>query len=108
MARFRLSKTFRVFGCSSFYTLSYEKRCYYQLEIFSYETMNRKSFFGKSQVTKEDLLNDQNNPGLDADHSSSDSKLYAGLNNDNDRVSSNTDGEQDTEEYGGYTPLEDK
>ncbi|WP_316788076.1 hypothetical protein [Pedobacter frigoris] len=70
--------------------------------------MKRKINSGKNQVSKEDLLNDKNNPGLDADHSSSDSTLYPGLNNDNDRISSNKDGEEDTQQTGGYSPLDDK
>lgn len=55
--------------------------------------------------------NEENdNLGLDADHSSDDNP-YAYLNNDNDRVSHNPDGEdddRDTLERPGHSPLEDK
>lgn len=50
------------------------------------------------------------NLGLDADHSSVSSR-YAYLNNDNDRISHNPDGESDdsdTNEERGHSPLMDK
>lgn len=53
---------------------------------------------------------EQDNLGLDSDHSSDDSK-YANLNNDNDRISHNPDGEMDdtdTDELPGHSPLMDK
>ena len=52
-----------------------------------------------------------NNPGLDADGSSSDTDLYPNLNNDNDRISGNPDGEDDqnnTHEPPGHSSLADK
>lgn len=51
------------------------------------------------------------NPGLDADHSSDDNGSGINLNNDNDRVSHNPDGEDDdhdTTEFPGHSPLMDK
>ena len=50
------------------------------------------------------------NLGLDSDHSSDGSK-YGYLNNDNDRISHNLDGETDdtdTDELPGHSPLMDK
>jgi DNA-directed RNA polymerase specialized sigma54-like protein len=61
---------------------------------------------------KEVLDNDiSDNPGLDADGSSEDSSIYSNLNNDNDRISGNPDGEDDqndTNEPPGHSPLTDK
>jgi hypothetical protein len=54
---------------------------------------------------------ENNNLGLDADHSSADDNPYSYLNNDNDRVSHNPDGEgddSDTSEEPGHSPLMDK
>jgi hypothetical protein len=60
-------------------------------------------------------LNDSSendNLGLDADHSSDDDPRYhVNLNNDNDRISHNPDGEdddRDTSEEKGHSPLMDK
>lgn len=64
--------------------------------------------------THKDLLYEEaenKNLGLDADHSSDDSKWNANLNNDNDRISQNPDGEDDstdTLEAPGSSPLMDK
>lgn len=51
------------------------------------------------------------NLGLDADQSSENFGRMANLNNDNDRISHNPDGEDDdhdTHESPGYSPLMDK
>ncbi|SMC95829.1 hypothetical protein [Pedobacter africanus] len=51
------------------------------------------------------------NLGLDADGSSADDTLYNNLNNDNDRISGNPDGEDDshdTTEPAGHSPIADK
>jgi hypothetical protein len=56
-------------------------------------------------------VENDNNLGLDADHSSEDHIYKVNLNNDNDRISHNRDGEDDdtdTTEEPGYSPLEDK
>jgi len=61
---------------------------------------------------KNDLASDENeNLGLDADGSSVDSFIYGNLNNDNDRISGNPDGEDDqknTKEPPGHSLLDDK
>lgn len=46
--------------------------------------------------------------GLDADNSSEGPSLQARLNDDNDRISGNPDGESDTDEEGIFSPLDDK
>jgi hypothetical protein len=59
--------------------------------------------------TNDSLEND--NLGLDADHSSDDSGYNVNLNNDNDRISGNPDGEDDnndTSEEPGHSPLMEK
>lgn len=59
--------------------------------------------------SKYDLEDD--NLGLDADHSSDYDDGRVNLNNDNDRVSHNPDGEDDDRDYTGdvgYSPLMDK
>ena len=49
------------------------------------------------------------NLGLDADHSSECSDFIAGLNNDNDMISGNPDGENDRKKDGpSVSPLDDK
>lgn len=50
------------------------------------------------------------NLGLDADHSSDGPTAAARLNDDNDRISGNPDGESDDADNasGVYSPLEDK
>ena len=51
------------------------------------------------------------NLGLDADHSSDGATAAARLNDDNDRISGNPDGESDDaadDANGFYSPLEDK
>ena len=51
------------------------------------------------------------NVGLDADHSSDGTTTAARLNDDNDRISGNPDGESDDTDNdapGVYAPLEDK
>ncbi|TKC09313.1 hypothetical protein [Pedobacter frigoris] len=70
--------------------------------------MKKKNTNGKDHPTKEDLLNDENNPGLDADHSSSGSASYSALNDDNDKISVNNDQKQNTEAHEDYTSLEGK
>lgn len=56
--------------------------------------------------------NDENdNLGLDADHSSEDTPYHVNLNSDNDRISHNPDGEDDdsdSREEPGHSPLMDK
>ena len=54
---------------------------------------------------------EQVNLGLDADHSSDGTTTAARLNDDNDRISGNPDGESDdtdNDASGVYAPLEDK
>lgn len=75
--------------------------------------MNQK--VGSSTVTKQKIVlpytEENNNLGLDADHSSSDDNQYGNLNNDNDRISHNPNGEDDdsdTSEEPGHSPLMDK
>lgn len=54
---------------------------------------------------------DDGNPGLDADGSSTVDTAYGNLNSDNDRISGNPDGEDDshdTPEPAGHSPMEDK
>lgn len=54
---------------------------------------------------------DDDNLGLDADHSSDPPSLMTRLDDDNDRISGNRDGENDVEEnYSSvvYSPLDDK
>ncbi|SEA42449.1 hypothetical protein SAMN05443550_103189 [Pedobacter hartonius] len=54
---------------------------------------------------------ENDNLGLDADHSSDDSRYNVNLDNDNDRISHNPDGEDDdhdTAEERGHSPLMDK
>jgi len=54
---------------------------------------------------------DSDNLGLDADHSSDAPSLMTRLNDDNDRISGNPDGENDVDEnYSSvvYSPLDDK
>jgi len=70
--------------------------------------MSEQKKTGLKQVTKEDLLNHENNPGLDADHSSSGEFLSADLDNDNDRISKNPDGEEDIDGVTGFSPLDEK
>ncbi|WP_442588011.1 hypothetical protein ACSBL2_18360 [Pedobacter sp. AW31-3R] len=56
------------------------------------------------------IKEEADNPGLDADHSST-ASAYAHLNNDNDRISHNPDGESDdsdSDERPGHSPLMDK
>lgn len=51
------------------------------------------------------------NLGLDADGSSTGDAVYCNLNNDNDRISGNPDGEDDshdTIEPAGHSPIDDK
>lgn len=54
---------------------------------------------------------EDDNLGLDADHSSENTGYHVSLNNDNDRISHNPDGEDDdhdTTEEPGHSPLMDK
>nr|WP_068892552.1 hypothetical protein [Pedobacter panaciterrae] len=54
---------------------------------------------------------DDDNLGLDADHSSDPPSLMTRLNDDNDRISGNPDGENDVDENSsalGYSSLDDK
>nr|WP_294877361.1 hypothetical protein [uncultured Pedobacter sp.] len=54
---------------------------------------------------------DDDNLGLDADHSSDPPSLMTRLDDDNDRISGNRDGENDVDEnYSSvvYSPLDDK
>ena len=54
---------------------------------------------------------ENDNLGLDADHSSENTGYKVNLNNDNDRISHNPDGEgddSDTWEEPGHSPLMDK
>jgi hypothetical protein len=51
------------------------------------------------------------NLGLDADHSSEENSIFSRLDDDNDRISGNPDGEKDeskTDKEGFYAPLDDK
>lgn len=60
------------------------------------------------EVTGKDI---SDNLGLDADGSSDDNPIKSNLNNDNDRISGNPDGEDDrndTNEAPGHSPLTDK
>lgn len=65
----------------------------------------------KSRILKDILSSDNlENLGLDADGSSI-HPLYSNLNNDNDRISGNPDGEDDqknTHEPPGHSLLDDK
>jgi len=75
--------------------------------------MKQKVVTGPEEKSKTDLYeSDQNaNLGLDADHSSDDTIYKVNLNNDNDRISHNPDGEDDdhdTLEEPGSSPLMDK
>ena len=71
------------------------------------KTRHRK--YGKNNNVS---INDgHENPGLDADGSSDDFSIYGNLNNDNDRISGNPDGEDDqknSNEPPGHSLLEDK
>lgn len=60
---------------------------------------------------KEPIDENRDNPGLDADGSSEEKGKLGYLNNDNDRISGNPDGENDRdldEEHIGHSPLLDK
>lgn len=68
-----------------------------------------KKKYSAVKVVPETEEND--NPGLDADGSSTGNPLYDNLNNDNDRISGNPDGEDDdhdTPEPPGSSPIEEK
>lgn len=72
------------------------------------KVVGNQSEKGKKGI-KYNLEND--NLGLDADHSSDYTDGWGNLNNDNDRISHNPDGESDdndTNEDRGYSPLMDK
>lgn len=63
--------------------------------------------------SRKEALNDENNEnlGLDADGSSEDVSIFSNLNNDNDRISGNPDGEDDqnnTNELPGHSLLDEK
>lgn len=66
----------------------------------------------KRKTHQNGLINESNeNLGLDADGSSQDFSIYNNLNNDNDRISGNPDGEDDqrnTKEPPGHSLLDDK
>lgn len=66
---------------------------------------------GNSFKTEKKYDLEPDNLGLDADHSSENSGRHINLNNDNDRISHNPDGEDDdhdnTEDI-GHSPLMDK
>jgi hypothetical protein len=75
--------------------------------------MEQKVVTDKNKKSKTDLseLDKNANLGLDADHSSDDTIYKVNLNNDNDRISHNPDGEDDdhdTTEEPGSSPLMDK
>ena len=75
--------------------------------------MKQKVVTDQHERSKTDLSerDEKANLGLDADHSSDDTVDNANLNNDNDRISHNPDGEDDnhnTKEMPGYSPLMDK
>ena len=62
------------------------------------------------ESNKNNRFDEDDNLGLDADHSSNDGK-YGYLNNDNDMISHNPDGEDDdsdSNEERGSSPLMDK
>lgn len=68
--------------------------------------MESKKKSGRLKYDEENV-----NLGLDADHSSDGPTAAARLNDDNDRISGNPDGESDDIDDGAsgvYTPLEDK
>jgi hypothetical protein len=68
--------------------------------------MENKKKSGRLKYDEENV-----NLGLDADHSSDGPTAAARLNDDNDRISGNPDGESDDIDDGAsgtYTPLEDK
>jgi len=65
---------------------------------------------GKQRIVPRDL-EEYENLGLDADHSSENTGYRVNLNNDNDRISHNPDGEDDDSdsfEEPGWSPLMDK
>ncbi|CAM3937152.1 hypothetical protein SAMN06265348_1114 [Pedobacter westerhofensis] len=75
--------------------------------------MKQKLVTDQDGKSKKDLYDSDNNDnlGLDADHSSDDSVYKVNLNNDNDRISHNPYGEDDdhdTLEEPGSSPLMDK
>jgi predicted Mrr-cat superfamily restriction endonuclease len=75
--------------------------------------MKQKVVTDQQERSKTDLSerDEKANLGLDADHSSDDTVDNANLNNDNDRISHNPDGEDDdhdTLEEPGSSPLMDK
>jgi hypothetical protein len=75
--------------------------------------MKQKVVTDQQEESKTDLgeKDEKANLGLDADHSSDDSIYNVNLNNDNDRISHNPDGEDDdpdTLEELGSSPLTDK
>lgn len=75
--------------------------------------MEQKTGSGTGEKKRPDsgILADNNNLGLDADHSSDQSRYKVNLDNDNDRISHNPDGEDDdhdTTEEPGSSPLMDK
>ncbi len=68
---------------------------------------DKKYKLPESRVTENEEANE--NLGLDADHSSD--TPYHALNNDNDRISGNPDGETDDNDGSGplgYSPLNEK
>lgn len=74
---------------------------------------NQKTKHSNAEKIKKELskYESSRNLGLDADQSSENSGRWSNLNNDNDRVSHNPDGEDDnhdTRERPGYSPLMDK
>jgi len=75
--------------------------------------MNQKVVTDQDKKIKTDLAEEDKNTnlGLDADHSSDDTRYHVNLNNDNDRISHNPDGEdddRDSTEERGWSPLMDK
>ena len=62
------------------------------------------------RIQKQQEEEDKNkNLGLDADHSSEGSDFIASLNNDNDMISGNPNGENDRKDNStGTSPLDDK
>lgn len=73
---------------------------------------HKKVNINQSEIAnKEPIDVNKNNPGLDADGSSEEKGKLGYLNNDNDRISGNPDGENDRdldEEHIGHSPLLDK
>lgn len=74
---------------------------------------NQKTNHLNAEKVKKELSKYESslNLGLDADQSSENAGRWSNLNDDNDRISHNPDGEDDSRDTGespGYSPLMDK